>query len=45
MAWACDEKIGALGRKEGDGNIREKEERVAIKEKGVSEEEVYDRAT
>ena len=29
MVWACDEKKGALRRKEGDGNdsTREKEER------------------
>ena len=31
VAWACDEKRGALRRKEGDGNesTREKEERKA----------------
>ena len=27
VAWACDEKIGALHRKKGDENEREKEER------------------
>ena len=29
MVWGCDEKIGALCRKEGDGNksTKEKEER------------------
>ena len=31
MVWACDEKRGALRRKEGDGNesTREKEEMKA----------------
>ena len=31
MVWACDEKRGALRRKEGNGNesAREKEERKA----------------
>ena len=56
MVWACDEKRGALRRKEGDGNesTREKEEMKAywldrmrddIKENGLSGEEEYDRAT
>ncbi len=56
MVWACDEKRGTLGRKEGDGNesTGEKKERKRrwldkvkddIKEKGLSADEVYDRAT
>ena len=54
MVWACDQKRGALCRKEGGGNesTRKKEglrelDRVRddVKEKGLSVEEVYDRAT
>ena len=62
MVWACDEKRGALRRKEGDGNKsrikvkgRRKERRPRrrwldkvkddIKEKGLSADDVYDRAT
>ena len=61
MVWACNEKRGALKRKEGNGNEsrilqgRRKRERPKkrwfvkvkddIKEKGLSADEVYDRAT
>ena len=56
MAWACDEKRGALCRKEGDGNGSTREDRKEtgscldsvrddIRKKGLSGEEVYDRAT
>ena len=54
VVWACDEKRGILRRKEGDGSesTRKKEglrelDRVRddVKEKGLSAEEVYDRAT
>ena len=55
MVRACDEKRGTLRRKEGDGNecAGEKEERRKwlgkvkddSKEKGLSADEVYDRAT
>ena len=54
MVFTCDEKIGTLGRKEGDGNGTTKEEEQRpkrkwlevkndMKEKGLSADEVYDR--
>ena len=55
MVWACHEKRGALRRKEGDGNESAGEGRpkrrwlgnvkVDIKEKGLSADEMFDRAT
>ena len=61
MVWACDEKRGALRRKQGNGNVsrilqgRRKKGRPKkrwlnkvkddVKEKGLSADEVYDRAT
>ena len=56
MVWACDEKRGALRRKEGDRNEstgkRERPKRRwldkvkdDIKEKGLSADEVYARVT
>ena len=50
MVWACDVKRGALRRKERDGNESTGEKvqdkvNDDIKEKGVSADEVYDRAT
>ena len=53
MVWECDEKRGTLRRKEGDGNERTREKKRRwldrvwdeTEDKGLSEEEVYDRAT
>ena len=55
LVWACDAKRGTLRRKKGDGNesTGEKEEerrwldkvKDDIKEKGLSADDVYDRAT
>ena len=55
VVWACDKKRGTLRRKEGDGNESRRERgrpkrrwldrvRDDIKEKGLSVEEMYDRA-
>ena len=51
MVWEFDEKRGTLRRKEGDGNEGIPKRRWLdkakddIKEKGLSGDEVYDRAT
>ena len=47
VVWACDEKRGTLGRKKGDNtkHLVVGQNDDDIKEKGLSADEVYGRAT